>query len=53
MTTKEAIIKEFLTTIGSLGGKKSRRKLTPEQARAMVRAREAKRRAKWEEVTVK
>lgn len=52
MKTKDAIIKEFLTTIGSLGGKKSRRKLTPEQARAMVRAREAKRREKWEGVKI-
>lgn len=28
---------------GAIGGRKSRRVLTPEQARAMVRAREAKR----------
>lgn len=34
---------EYLARIGAKGGKKSRRKLTPEQARAMVKAREAKR----------
>lgn len=32
--------------LGAEGGKKSRRKLTPEQAKAMVDAREKKRRAK-------
>ena len=31
---------------GAVGGAKSRRALTPEQARAMVAAREAKREAK-------
>jgi hypothetical protein len=36
-------ISKYLATIGSVGGKKSRRTLTPEQARAMVKAREAKR----------
>lgn len=35
-------IKEYLAKIGSKGGKKSRRVLTPEQAREMVKAREAK-----------
>lgn len=39
---KEKIIKEYLARIGSLGGRKSRRLLTPEQAREMVKAREAK-----------
>jgi hypothetical protein len=33
--------------MGRKGGLKSRRTLTPEQARAMVQAREAKRRKKW------
>ncbi len=36
--------KDYLAKIGSAGGKQSRRTLTPEQARAMVRAREKKRR---------
>jgi hypothetical protein len=35
-------IKKYLASIGSKGGKKSKRVLTPEQARAMVKAREAK-----------
>lgn len=38
-------IKQYLATIGSKGGKKSRRTLTPEQAKAMVAAREAKKQA--------
>lgn len=38
-------IKAYLASIGSKGGKISRRTLTPEQAKAMVRAREKKRRA--------
>jgi len=38
-------ITEYLKTIGSKGGKKSRRTLTKAQARAMVRAREKKRKA--------
>jgi hypothetical protein len=36
-------VKKYLASIGSVGGKKSRRTLTPEQARAMVKVREAKR----------
>jgi hypothetical protein len=32
-------ISEYLASIGSKGGKVSRRELTPEQAKAMVRAR--------------
>ena len=36
-------VSKYLATIGSIGGKKSRRTLTTEQAQAMVRAREAKR----------
>lgn len=34
-------VKKFMARIGSRGGKKSRRKLTPEQARRMVAVREA------------
>ena len=41
----QAEIKKYLASIGSIGGKKSRRTLTPEQAQAMVKAREKKRRA--------
>lgn len=40
------LVLKYLAEIGARGGKKSRRTLTPEQARAMVRAREKKRRAK-------
>lgn len=40
--SKLAVI-AYLAEIGRKGGKKSRRKLTPEQARAMVKAREKKR----------
>lgn len=36
-------IKKYFAKIGAKGGKKSKRILTPEQARAMVMAREAKR----------
>jgi len=36
-------ISEYLAKIGAKGGKKSRRVLTPEQARAMVAARKKKR----------
>jgi general stress protein YciG len=35
-------IKKYLAEIGRKGGQKSRRALTPEQARKMVEAREAK-----------
>jgi hypothetical protein len=35
-------IKQYLSQIGKVGGKKSKRKLTPEQAKEMVRIREAK-----------
>jgi len=35
-------IKKFLATIGEKGGRKSRRKLTKEQARTMVNVREAR-----------
>lgn len=38
-------IKSYLSEIGRKGGQKSRRKLTKAQARAMVRARTAKRAA--------
>jgi len=39
-------IKQYLSEIGRKGGQKSRRKLTKSQARAMVKAREAKRKSK-------
>jgi hypothetical protein len=39
-------IREYLAEIGRRGGRASRRELSPEQARAMVRVREA-RRAYW------
>lgn len=41
MSNKE--VRAYLARIGSKGGKKSRRTLTPEQAKAMVAAREKKR----------
>jgi general stress protein YciG len=37
-------IQKYLSEIGRKGGKKSKRVLTPEQARDMVRIREQKRR---------
>jgi hypothetical protein len=37
-------VRKYLAKIGAKGGKKSRRELTPEQARKMVEAREAKKR---------
>ena len=36
-------IRRYLAEIGARGGRKSRRALTPEQARAMVKVREARR----------
>jgi general stress protein YciG len=39
-------IREYMAEIGRKGGKKSKRVLTSEQARAMVKARERKRKAK-------
>jgi len=36
-------VRAFLSTIGRRGGRKSRRSLDPETARAMVRIREARR----------
>ena len=39
-------VKEYLRKIGAKGGKKSKRALTPEQARKMVEARERKRKQK-------
>jgi hypothetical protein len=39
-------ISEYMSAIGSKGGRKSKRTLTPEQARAMVEAREKKCREK-------
>jgi hypothetical protein len=38
-------LKGLMQKIGSKGGKASRRTLTPEQARKMVEAREAKKKA--------
>ncbi len=42
----KAEIKAYLAAIGRKGGQKSRRTLTPEQAKAMVEAREKKRKPK-------
>jgi hypothetical protein len=39
-------IREYLRKIGAKGGKKSKRTLTPEQAKKMVEARERKRKRK-------
>lgn len=36
-------VRKFLSEIGRKGGKKSKRTLTPEQAKKMVEAREKKR----------
>jgi hypothetical protein len=44
----DAAARQFLAEIGRRGGTRSRRTLTPEQARAMVAAREAKRQARRE-----
>ncbi len=41
-------IKKYLAKIGAKGGSKSRRTLTPDQARDMVAAREKKRKQKEE-----
>jgi general stress protein YciG len=41
-------IKQYLSEIGRRGGKKSRRVLTTEQARAMVESREEKKRIRKE-----
>ena len=43
---KNSDIKKYLAKIGAKGGSKSRRTLTPEQARAMVAAREKNRKEK-------
>lgn len=46
--TKKALppaLSAYLAGIGKRGGEKSRRVLTPEQAKAMVEAREKKRKA--------
>jgi hypothetical protein len=43
MSKKE--VREYLAKIGAKGGKISRRTLSPEQAKAMVQARELKRAA--------
>ena len=46
MTRAGNIVREYLSSIGGKGGKKSRRTLTTEQARAMVWARLRKKRRK-------
>lgn len=38
-------VKEYLAKIGAKGGKRSKRVLTADQARAMVKARELKKKA--------
>ena len=43
MKTENASIREYLSAIGRKGGAKSRRNLSPEDARNMVRVREAQR----------
>jgi hypothetical protein len=43
MKTMPDTIREYFATIGRKGGSKSRRTLTPEQARNMLRVREARR----------
>lgn len=42
-------IKEYLSEIGRKGGKKSKRKLTSEQAKEMVRIREEKKKLSQED----
>ena len=37
------VISQYMATIGRTGGRKSRRKLSPEQAQKMVQIREARR----------
>jgi len=44
--TVDQIISEYMSKIGSKGGKKSKRVLTKKQARAMVKIREEKRKNK-------
>jgi hypothetical protein len=39
-------LREYFKAIGSKGGKKSKRKLTSTDARAMVKAREAKKKGR-------
>lgn len=41
--SKKETTTDYLSKIGRKGGKKSKRKLSPEQAREMVRKREEKR----------
>jgi len=43
---KKSDLSKYLAKIGAKGGSKSRRILTPEQARKMVEAREKKRKGK-------
>ena len=46
MKMKKTAVSKYLAEIGKKGGEKSKRKLTPEQARDMVKAREKKKKAK-------
>ncbi len=43
-------VKEYLAKIGAKGGKKSKRALTADQARAMVKAREDKKLKKTSQI---
>ncbi len=43
---RKSDLSKYLAKIGAKGGSKSRRTLTPEQARAMIKAREKKRKEK-------
>lgn len=43
MTAVDPAVRDYLAEIGRRGGRVSRRTLTPEQAQAMVRLREARR----------
>jgi len=42
---KKSELHDYFSKLGKKGGAKSKRVLTPEQARAMVKAREKKRKA--------
>lgn len=46
-------ISDYMSKLGSKGGKKSKRKLTPEQAREMVKIREAKRKSDTEDISLR
>lgn len=44
--SKKTELSEYFSRLGKIGGAKSRRVLTPEQAREMVKVREANRKKK-------